>query len=464
MSNKFENNCHLFLKNNSTQNLYLPSHLQNNYSNNLTDSSSTFVVAQLRSLNSNKNSKTKNKNNLENKNSNTCFSQRNLKEAEQMEKEVELLSNNKTKQKTVVSYSNDSNEMKESNNCELNNNYVKDINDIRKKISKMNAQQSAKTPKQIISIYNGIEQSQGTEGGNNILVKKNLKLGMQKSKKSFCDKNNNNDRRIIKERENKNINEKDNKENDYVKYVNNDRYNVNGNILNMTQIYSQSKYIFSQSKSFTKIERKKSKLDSCSKNKKNDNESNKNNHNFNYINYNNYKLGFIKRKELALLSKEINKLEYNNNVNSFTSKNITTSPNLNNKAKNYSSNMQKNNDLGKSQNKEDNNFKEIKYKSNGSDKSNDSNKKNIYFIKPTQQIKKNPYKKSNEKYQINKDNKTIPSSIGSTNTKENNKNTLNSISDIFNENIDNPEELHFLYIKILQNGKEISKKFEIESI
>ena len=467
MSNKVENNCHLFLKNNSTQNLYLPTHLQNKYSNNLTDSSSAFIIAQLHSLNNNKNSKTKNKNNLENKNSNTCFSQRNLKEAEQMKKEVELLSNNKTKQKTVVNYSNDSNEMKENNNCELNNNCVKDINDIRKKVSKINVQHSAKPSKKVKSIYNGIEQSQGTEEGNNIMVKKNLKLGMQKSKKSLCDKNNNNDRRIIKESENKNINKKDNKEKDYVKYVNNDRYNVNGNILNMTQIYSQSKYIFNQSKSFTKIERKKSMIDSCSNNQKNDNECNKSNHNFNYINYNKYKLGFIKRKELALLSKEINKMECNNNVNSFVSKNISTSPNSNKKTKNYSSNMQKNNDLEKSQNKidkTDDNFKEIKYKSNGSDKNNDSNKKNIFFIKPTQQTKKSPYKKNNEKYQINKDNKTIPSSIGSTNTKDINKNTLDSISDIFNKNVDNPEELHFLYIKILQNGKEISKKFEIESI
>jgi hypothetical protein len=135
--------------NNSTQNLYLPTHLQNKYSNNLTDSSSAFIIAQLHSLNNNKNSKTKSKNNLENKNSNTCFSQRNLKEAEQMKKEVELLSNNKTKQKTVVNYSNDSNEMKENNNCELNNNCVKDINDIRKKISKINVQHSAKPSKKV---------------------------------------------------------------------------------------------------------------------------------------------------------------------------------------------------------------------------------------------------------------------------------------------------------------------------
>ena len=460
MSNKVENNCHLFPKNKSTQNLYLPSQQQNKYSNNLTDSSSTFITAKLHSLNSNKNPKNKGKNNLENKNSNTCFTQRNIKEAEQREKEVELLSSNKTKQNTVVNHLKDSNEMKESNNCELNNNSFKDKNDFRKKRSKMHVQHSAKASKQIISIYNGIEQSQGTEEGNNIIVKKNLKLGKQKSKKSFRDKNNNNDSRIIKERENKNINEKNNKENGYVKYVNNDRYNVNENILNMTQIYSQSKYIFNHSESSSKIDRKKSMKDSYL----NTSERNKNNHNFNYINYNNYKLNFIKSKELVLLSKDDNKRENNNNMNSFVSKNISTSPNSNNKAKNNFSIMQKNNVLGKSQSKTDNNSKGIQYKSNGSDKCNDSYNKKIYFIKPTQQRKISYNKSNNEKYQINKDNKTIPSSIGSTNAKDNNKNTLDSINDIFNKNIDNPEELHFLYIKILQNGKEISKKFEIESI
>ena len=38
----------------------------------------------------------------------------------------------------------------------------------------------------------------------------------------------------------------------------------------------------------------------------------------------------------------------------------------------------------------------------------------------------------------------------------------NFFSDAINENIANPEELHFFYIKILQKGKNISKKFDID--
>ena len=34
--------------------------------------------------------------------------------------------------------------------------------------------------------------------------------------------------------------------------------------------------------------------------------------------------------------------------------------------------------------------------------------------------------------------------------------------DVLNKNIDNPEELHFFYVKILQNGNAISKKFEVD--
>ena len=57
--------------------------------------------------------------------------------------------------------------------------------------------------------------------------------------------------------------------NDYVKYVNNDKYTFNGNILNMTQIYKQPKYILSQSKSFTNIEKKNSVIGYNSPNRNN---------------------------------------------------------------------------------------------------------------------------------------------------------------------------------------------------
>ena len=38
------------------------------------------------------------------------------------------------------------------------------------------------------------------------------------------------------------------------------------------------------------------------------------------------------------------------------------------------------------------------------------------------------------------------------------------LSDIFTRNIENPKKLDFFYIRILQNGKEISKKYEIEDM
>ena len=45
-----------------------------------------------------------------------------------------------------------------------------------------------------------------------------------------------------------------------------------------------------------------------------------------------------------------------------------------------------------------------------------------------------------------------------------NKNALNEkyLNDVLNKNITNPEELHFFYVKIIQNGKNISKKFEFD--
>ena len=32
---------------------------------------------------------------------------------------------------------------------------------------------------------------------------------------------------------------------------------------------------------------------------------------------------------------------------------------------------------------------------------------------------------------------------------------------VMNKNIDTPEELHFFYINVLQNGKELEGKFEV---
>ena len=153
------------------------------------------------------------------------------------------------------------------------------------KYSKIYGQYSANTPKQMNSVYNGIKAGTGMEQGN-ILVKKNLRLGIQRTKNSMD---------IIekkKEIESKNRNMKNDgnhNKNDYVKYVNNDKYNFNGNLLNMTQNNNQSKYILPQSKSFTRIEKKHSAIgvtalnNNAGGNGNNNNGINKRNHNFNYI-------------------------------------------------------------------------------------------------------------------------------------------------------------------------------------
>ena len=84
-------------------------------------------------------------------------------------------------------------------------------------------------------------------------------------------------------------------------------------------------------------------------------------------------------------------------------------------------------------------------------------------MKPSHQRKKTSNGKNYKGSPSYKENTTNQSSFVSKTRKDIYfKNTLDStfLSDIFNRNVDNPEELHFLYIKILQNGKEISKKFE----
>ena len=74
-------------------------------------------------------------------------------------------------------------------------------------------------------------------------------------------------------------------------------------------------------------------------------------------------------------------------------------------------------------------------------KSDDFNKsdKKIFFVRPIQKRRKS--------YDI-----------------KNSKNIIdnNDLNNILNKNIENLEELHFFYVKILQNGKSISKKFEVE--
>ena len=507
MSKNDENNSHNFTKNNSTQNLYLSSHQKNKSSNFLSDSPSTLITPQIQSSNSNQNSKFEDKTNMNNKSLTNIYNPKNIRNKSNLneqnskkEEEKEQIEHKHTPSSNQIILNNNinindsnSNIIKDinlsysSSKPELDCNSIKDINKFKMKYSKIYGQYSANTPKQMNSVYNGIKAGTGMEQGN-ILVKKNLRLGIQRTKNSMD---------IIekkKEIESKNRNMKNDgnhNKNDYVKYVNNDKYNFNGNLLNMTQNNNQSKYILPQSKSFTRIEKKHSAIGVTALNNNvggnvNNNGINKRNHNFNYINYNNYKNNSgVKKKELTVLTK--NNITYrtnnkndcnnNNNINSFAFQNLSTSPNNNNHVQSYFNNISKNNYVkknGLSNKTSVGEHNRSKNKNSGGNKSNNTSRsninntpsnKNIYIMKSNQQRKKSSYGKSHEISINNKD--TNQSSLRSKHKKDiGYKNTLDStfLSDVFNKNIENPEELHFFYIKILQNGNEISKKFEIESL
>ena len=340
MSKNEENNSHLIVKNNSIQNLNMKNHNKNKLSNFLTDSPSTLISVRLHSINSNKNSKNKDKEN----------------------------NTNQTRNK---------------------NDSLKDLNNIRIKLSKISSQYSANTPKQIAHIYNQLCNTKVDPG--NIVVKKNLKLGIEDQRKNK-------------------------KENELVQYVNNDKHNFKENFLNLSQNYS--KYILPQSKSFVNINKKNSKTNL---NKSNNNRSHNNT---------NVKKG-NKTMELSGLAKSSNNLyqnyySKNNNEINYIYNNKKTEGNIHSKNKMIISD------------------------------DNTKNKK-IYLMKPVYKRKKS-YENNNNKSIENSNINTNQSSICS----KNNKNICddNIINDFFNNKIENPEELHFFYVKILQNSHEISKRFE----
>jgi hypothetical protein len=292
---------------------------------------------------------------------------------------------------SINSNKNSKNKDKENNTNQTRNenDSLKDLNNIRIKLSKISSQYSANTPKQIAYIYNQLCNTKVDPG--NIVVKKNLKLGKE-------------DRR------------KNKKENDFVQYVNNDKHNFKENFLNLTQNYS--KYILPQSKSFVNINKKNSKTNL---NKSNNNRSHNNT---------NVKKG-NKKMELSGLAKSSNNLyqnyySKNNNEINYIYNNKKTEGNIHSKNKMIISD------------------------------DNTKNKK-IYLMKPVYKRKKS-YENNNNKSIENSNINTNQSSICS----KNNKNICddNIINDFFNNKIENPEELHFFYVKILQNSHEISKKFE----
>ena len=98
------------------------------------------------------------------------------------------------------------------------------------------------------------------------------------------------------------------------------------------------------------------------------------------------------------------------------------------------------------------------HKSNKSNKNNiNHSEKNIYFVKSTLQRRKTSFGKKNNALTINKDNINNRNSFS---PKNKNIKNITNLNNIINKNIKSPEELHFFYIKILQNGSEISKKFD----
>ena len=395
MAKNEENNSHLMLKNNSTQNINSYKHHKNKSSNFLTDSPSTLFTVQLHSLNSNQNTKNNN-NNVEKNNTNNNYSTSNLS----------IKNNTKNIKDTSTNTQKILNQKYYINPSQDNNN----ANNIRIKLSKISSQFSASTPKQIASLYN--QMCGGELEPGNILVKKNLKLNVSSQKKLINYNNNNNNKKDLNLNKNSKSKNKKNNNGDFVKYVNNDKSNFNTNFFNLTQNYT--KCFLSQSKSFIKND--KNNDNSLSSGINTPNNKNINNTNIKKNNKNNF-----------------NYIYYNNNKNS---------------------NSKKENNIDNNNNTNDNN--------------NIEENKKIYFMKPVQKRKKcynNNYNKSNETSNIN----TYQSSINSRDRKDNdncNKNIFennnNILNDLFDKNVNNPEELHFFYVKILQSGNEVCKKFEIE--
>ena len=332
------------------------------------------------------------------------------------------LNSNKNDQKKLIPNNNNNNH---SINNKINtnniNNSLQDMNNIRIKLSKISSQFSANTPKQLANIYN---QLCGVRvDPSNIVVKKNLNLEMKNLKKSMKNSGNKSER-----------NTKMN--NDIVKYVNNDKFHFNGNFLNMKN--NCSKIILSQSKSF------------INKNKnKNENDINPgintpSNKSFNNINVKkkieNKKLG------LTMLNKSSNNIYRN-----YYSKNLKDNHvmNTSNSQNEYFHNNDNTNKIIKSNNLTKGNKK-------FSEDSIDNINKKIYLMKPVYKRKKSV---NNNKSIENSNINTNQSSICSRNKNFYDDNIVN---DFLNNNIENPEELHFFYVKILQKTNEISKKFEID--
>ena len=213
MSNIDENNSHSNITNNSAKNVSYYSHQKNKSFNFLSDPPSAVITVQLNSPNSNQNSKSKEKNNKSSKNiynEKVVNIKNNIKESKtepEKKEEGHIYSyNSNSKDSNTNTNIIINNKKKESSNSysstklELEKN-CKDLNNYRLKLSKINEQYSTNTPKQLSSVHKVIVEGEGDQG--NILVKKNMKLGSQRSKNSLDNKD-----RINENKNNRNDNNK----------------------------------------------------------------------------------------------------------------------------------------------------------------------------------------------------------------------------------------------------------------
>ena len=377
MSKNEENNRQIMPKNNSTHILKQHFHHKINSSNFLTESPSPLITVQLNSLNNNKNSKNKNEQNINQNHKNHSITNK--------------------------------------NDVNIEKNSFQDMNNIRLKLSKISSQFSANTPKQLANIYNQLCGKRMDP--SNIVVKKNLKLEIKDLQKN---KKNNG----YKSERNTKIN------NEFVKYVNNDKSHFNGNLLNMN--HNHKNFILSQSKS----------LINMNKTEMNNGLNTPNNKSFNNKNLKNVKIIQNKKLGLTLLTKSTNNIygdHYSKNIKD--NNEMNTSKSQNEFFHNNNNNTNNKHFEGDKKCIEDNVI---------------NNNKKIYFMRPVYKRKKSiNNNKSIENSNIN----TNQSSICSRNKNFFDENILN---DFLNNNIENPEELHFFYVKIIQKSHEISQKFEFD--
>ena len=157
------------------------------------------------------------------------------------------------------------------------------------------------------------------------------------------------------------------------------------------------------------------------------------------------------------MTKNTNMSKSNGNLLS----NFPTSPNINNNIQIYFYNITKK----PGNNSERNNLNNIF--SNTNKYTDNIDKSNIKFNKSNTNGKYNKKIKSIKKIKISANPKKNYSSIYDLKDKLLNfhkvKNAIGNFIKNDNDSIKNPEELHFLYVKIIQNGKKISDQFESEN-